>query len=180
MSKKYLALLACLLIYLNLSSGLTNHDFCMKQKNYCSGSFSHYCKPDKCSIDRKSCSYFNSLVFVSNIYRFRQNYEKEKKKFNEFKSKITNCSLPKYKWNSSDICLNHVNCIEISLGGIIWSREKKSVYCQCAGKHLYQCDKNVCSIDQISCDHYKTKNKTEKLTITFTNCKKMYFFTYFF
>ena len=175
MPQKHLTLIANFLIFIQLSRSLTNHDFCLKQNNYCSGQFKYDCNSDKCTIDKRSCSYFNSLVFVSNLNRFRANYAEEKKKFNEFKSKIVNCSVPKYEWNNADFCLNHVNCVAISLklGGRVWFKQRKLIDCQCADRHLHACDKNVCTIDGLSCDHYKIKSKTQNLTKTIKNCKKM-------
>ena len=87
------------------SKSLTNHDFCMKQSaNECKGNFSFDCKPDKCSIDKTAYIYFNSLAFTLKAYRSKSSHANEMKKFNDFKSKIINCTRPKYEWKRADFC----------------------------------------------------------------------------
>ena len=108
-SVKYIILY--LMIQSNVMSNLTNHDFCMKnvKKNKCSENFSFECKPDKCSIGKRACQYFNSLVFGSNL---RRNNAQDMKKFNEFKRLIKNCAKTEHEhdWKTTDFCLNRVKC----------------------------------------------------------------------
>ena len=147
-----------------MSIGLTNHDFCMKQTSKCSGKFSFECKPDKCSIDKKACDYFNSLAFVLNSYRWRTSYPEEKKKFDSFKSLIKNCQLTRYEWKPADLCFKNSNdCQTLDLDVITGIRTIKSVGCSCAGKHSFKCGENVCSVDKRSCEHFQKNGRATKM-----------------
>jgi hypothetical protein len=147
-------------------ANLTNHDFCMKvnnKENKCHGKFSYECKPDKCSIDRAACQYFNSLTFVSNLPRI--NNEKDRQKFNEFKRAIKTCEIRKYTLKMSDVC-SKIKCMinashfDVLMGS--WGTINKE--CACPKKHSFKCNHNVCSTDKNSCENFKNIWPTKPLT----------------
>ena len=159
MKSKYLIIIVyCVLIQSDSSSsrGLTNHDFCIKQSSECSGNFSYECKPDKCSVDKSACVYFNSIAFVLNSYRSKASYAKDRKQFDAFKSLITKCPVIIYEWKSTDFCLNkQKNCKTLDVDIITGIKTVKTVDCPCCGKHAHKCGENMCSVDKIACDHHQ-------------------------
>lgn len=162
------------------SNSLTNHDFCLKQsKNTCSGNFSYDCKPDKCSIDKISCVYLNSLAFTLRAYKLRPTYEQELKKFKDFNSLIRDCSLKKYELKTEDYCQNKFKCMFVDFNVISNMNEYKVKDWQCVseGKHSYKCTKQICSKDKLSCDIFNKisiTNKTASVAILkkIKNCIK--------
>ncbi len=152
-------------------ANLTNHDFCMKNKeNKCKGKYSYECNSDKCSIDKSACQYFNSLTFVLNLQR--TNKVKDRKKFNEFKSAIKTCETHKNVWQTEDFCLNRMNCTvnEFDVIMRIWAFINQK--CVCPKKHSFKCTHDVCSTDRYSCEHFKM-NKNKSSTIkNILHCEK--------
>lgn len=179
-----LTLIVCLFIQLDFSSSssgsvLTNHDFCMKQASECSGNFKYECKPDKCSVDKTACSYFNSMIFVLNSYRSRASYAEDKKRFNTFKILIAKCPVIRYEWKAADFCLNKLkDCKTRDIDIITGTQKIKIVDCPCDGMHSYKCGKNVCSIDKISCNFYQrnaSKMAQHRKAVSECNKKRVHF-----
>ena len=66
--------------------------------------------------------------------------------------------LPKYKWNSNDVCLNTNDCLQTTFWRI-WSTLLKLDECKCKGKYNYKCNSDYCASDKRACDYLKqTKN----------------------
>lgn len=135
----------------------------MKQTKFkCIGKYSHECKPDKCSIDKTSCYFLNSLASTlrANSSRFNKAYHL--KKFKDFTSRIRNCSQPKYELKTAEFCENKSICLAIDYNVITQLNENKITYCPCRGKLSFKCNVHLCSVDKRACDQFNRRSNMLK------------------
>jgi len=86
---------------------------------------------------------------------FQNNFEK-------FIQVIKDCTKPpKYKWNSTDVCMNTNDCFKAHGYGI-WSILMKPDGCKCTGNYNHKCNSNYCASDKRACEYLKNKANIKK------------------
>lgn len=80
-----------------------------KCDNICNGKYNYKCGTEICSINKLKCQEHQILLRLIKLFNETNNFKSEIEVFKSFTHNITKCP---YTWQSSDICLNGINCIE--------------------------------------------------------------------
>jgi hypothetical protein len=156
-------------------------DFCNKieikgNKIECNGDHGLSCGINTCSRDLFSCQSLKLISGVKNFEGFGQNYNHLKRVHDLFKSKIKNCTNPKYEWNPNDVCLNiKISFRKDNLLGFKVNRMKPD---ECTEKYNIKCNKYYCASDKRACNHYEFKMARNNSNIKI--CKQTIEFTKYF
>ena len=128
-------------------------------EHLCHGKFGYKCGSKLCSANETVCDEYFKIKESLNPFFNTIYHEIEKVKFNLFNSIISDCSIWRAKWLSSDICINGKNCIEkqkIHMRSGFVNYQKK-IECQCRGNHTYYCGKDYCAKSKNSCNDFYFK-----------------------
>ena len=144
----------------------------------CNGKHKYKCGQDTCATSRSECDTYLELTNLINSYSMvfykylvfqtasMTKFVQEREKLKIFNSKLSECSFNRYKFNSTDFCLNGKNCVEKHK--FFKSKRidfiSKKINCKCSDRLSYHCGK-YCTINNIACDYFFAKNKTLSLSI---------------
>lgn len=165
------------------SSSIRSNNFCKLADRQCSQrSFPHIyqCGPVICTKSQTECKEYKSIenkIRPKGLTAFGREYYSDMN-FRRFQGKIKNCSQIQYHWQSSDICIPGINCLQRKLnmlGSNIFIQFKIE-NCPCPTTKPYVCgeQRNLCSLNREACDSFSdtaNKNKNSNSWIQLFNIK---------
>lgn len=154
-----------------INSCVNLDEFCSKPKNKCPKELKYECLADLCSKNRMSCHSIKMWRLVGNNIRDNDVHERFRNEFQEFAHKIANCSKNNQRWQTSDVCLNGLDCWhEVRLPYRLVRKVNKIVECKCIGDYGFRCDQNFCAKNKAGCEGMTTKSRIGAFLIGIVDC----------
>lgn len=129
---------------------------CVRLK--CIGHYSYDCSNEFCTINKKSCEEYTDLKIMINFFLASNLSSKRTRKYKILIDRVKNCSMKQYAFKKTDVCIrsNKMQKVVIPMrsGDVVYMKNAKAM---CSGYNSYECDKEYCSLNELTCIKFKQK-----------------------